>query len=53
MHFSNTHYKKTSKGGSVVLLNRIKKMPHQPIEGGNIVANRIVGITSNPQEIAP
>jgi hypothetical protein len=46
MHFSNTQYKKTAKGGSVVLLNKIKKMP-PPVEVGDI-SNRIVGITSNP-----
>jgi hypothetical protein len=54
MHFSNTPYRKCSKGGSVVLLNKIKKIPHQPIEGGDIISNRIVGITSNPtRAIAP
>jgi hypothetical protein len=46
MHFSNTQYKKSTKGGSVLLLNKIKKAP-LPIEGGAILSNRIVGITSN------
>jgi hypothetical protein len=47
MHFTNTQYIKTSRGGTVVLLNKIKKFP-QPVEGGDIGSNRIVGITSNP-----
>jgi hypothetical protein len=46
MHFLNTQYKKSTKGGSVLLLNKIKKAP-LPIEGGAILSNRIVGITSN------
>jgi hypothetical protein len=54
MHFSNTQYKKSAKGGSVVLLNKIKKMPQPVVEGGDIISNRIVGITSNPvRNIAP
>jgi hypothetical protein len=46
MHFSNTQFKKSTKGGSVLLLNKIKKAP-LPVEGGAILSNRIVGITSN------
>jgi hypothetical protein len=51
MHFTNTQYKKT-KGGSVILLNKIKKTP-LPIEGGAILSNRIVGITSNAVRVPP
>jgi hypothetical protein len=46
MHFSNTQFKKTTKGGSVLLLNKIEK-ESLPVEGGAIISNRIVGITSN------
>jgi hypothetical protein len=49
MHYTNTQYKKT-KGGSVILLNKIKKTP---IEGGAILSNRIVGITSNVVRAPP
>ena len=49
MHFSNTQFKnRTTRGGSVLLLNKINKksLPVQ-ITGGAILSNRIVGITSN------
>jgi hypothetical protein len=51
MHFTNTQFKKT-KGGSVILLNKIKKTPLN-IEGGAILSNRIVGITSNVVRAPP
>ena len=49
MHFSNTQFNnRTTKGGSVLLLKKIKTKP-LPVEisGGDILSNRIVGITSN------
>jgi hypothetical protein len=49
MHFTNTQFKKT-RGGSVILLNKIKKTS---IEGGAILSNRIVGITSNVVRTPP
>jgi hypothetical protein len=54
MKFSNTEYKKTSKGGSVLLLKKIKiKSLQPPTEGGAILSNRIVGITTGPQLKTP
>jgi hypothetical protein len=52
MHFTNTQFKKT-KGGSVILLNKIKKTPLPIVEGGAILSNRIVGITSNAVRVPP
>jgi hypothetical protein len=47
MHFTNSELKcKTTKGGSVLLLNKIKRKP-LPIQGGAILSNMNVGITSN------
>ena len=48
MHFSNTQYKnRTTRGGGVLLLKKIKVKP-LPLEiTGGSVSNRIVGITSN------
>lgn len=52
MHFSNTQYKRTTKGGSIMLLNKMKKTP-LPIEGGAILSNMIVGVTSNAMRDPP
>ena len=52
MHFLNTEYK-TTKGGSVILLNKIKRSHHPPIDGGAILSNRMVGITSNAIKTPP
>jgi hypothetical protein len=52
MHYSNTKYNgRTTRGGSVILLNKIRKIP-PPIEGGAL-SNKIVGITSNAVKSPP
>jgi hypothetical protein len=46
-HFTNSEFKcKTSTGGSILLLNKIKRKP-LPVQGGAILSNMNVGITSN------
>jgi hypothetical protein len=46
-HFTNSEIKcKTSTGGSILLLKKIKVKPLQ-IQGGAILSNMNVGITSN------
>ena len=51
MHFTNSDMKnKTTKGGSVLLLKKIKT---KPIEGGAILANRNIGIISNAVKAPP
>ena len=55
MHFSNTQYKhRTTRGGGVLSLKKIKVKP-LPLEvnGGAIISNRMVGITSNAVRIPP
>jgi hypothetical protein len=52
MH-SNTDFKsRTTKGGSVILLKKIKTKP-LPLEitGGAILSNRNIGITSNSSPV--
>jgi hypothetical protein len=40
---------KSTRGGSIILLKNIKMKPLvEEMNGGNILANRIVGIISNP-----
>ena len=51
MHFTNSDMKnRTTKGGSVLLLKKIKT---KPIEGGAILSNRNVGIISNAVKAPP
>jgi hypothetical protein len=46
-HFTNSEFKcKASTGGSILLLNKIKRKP-LPVQGGTILSNMNVGITSN------
>jgi hypothetical protein len=53
MHFTNSEFKcKTTNGGSVLLLNKIKRKP-LPIQGGVILSNMNVGITSNAVRSPP
>jgi hypothetical protein len=52
MRFSNTNLKKT-KGGSVILKNKMKKTLQPSMEGGAILSNRMIGITSNPSKDPP
>ena len=41
---------KSTRGGSIILLKNIKMKPLvEEMNGGNILANRIVGIISNPK----
>jgi hypothetical protein len=44
---------KSTRGGSIILLKNIKMKPLvEEMNGGNILANRIVGIISNPTKPA-
>ncbi len=53
MHFTNSDMKnRTTKGGSVLLLKKIKTKS-LPIEGGAILSNRNIGITSNAVKAPP
>jgi hypothetical protein len=51
MHFTNYDTKnRTTKGGSVLLLKKIKT---KPMQGGAILSNRTVGIISNAVKAPP
>jgi hypothetical protein len=53
MHFTNSDLKgKTTKGGSVLLLKKVKTKS-LPIQGGAIFSNMNVGMTSNAVRSPP
>jgi hypothetical protein len=53
MHLTNSDIKnRTTKGGSVLLLKKIK-IKSLPMEGGAILSNRNIGITSNAVKAPP